>query len=336
MMKTGSFLDMDMTTLSQRLGEAYRWWIGELSAMLPVRFRSRGRRLSGPVAEYGTDGDYVLDGDLVSADDAAAPSSATLLIPSSLCLIRPVALPALRQTDLRKLVALDLDRLMPFAADTAYADVATDVDGATRVAALPKALAQEIYHGAVAHGISPTALGVAREDDGVLEFDFLPMLRADGSVPAAANGRHLWWTLVALLFLANVAVLIFKDVQSVSRVSALVDAQAPSALAARKLALRVAREDALRASLLRQRAADDPLSILAFASRVVPEGAWVQRLAWTGDTLRLAGYKQANVDMLSAVRKSGRFATVRASTSDVSAESTTGQPFDVTAEVGAK
>ena len=336
MMKTGSFLDMDMTTLSQRLGEGYRWWIGELSAMLPVRFRSRGRRLSGPVAEYNPDGGYLLDGDVVSSLETTATTSATLLIPSSLCLIRSVALPALRQADLRKLVALDLDRLMPFAADTAYADVATDVDGATRVAALPKTLAQEIYHGAVARGITPILLGVSSEDGGALDFDFLSMLRADGIAPAAANGRRFWWTLVALLFLANVAVLILRDVQSVSRMSALVDAQASSALAARKLALRVAQEDALRASLLQQRAAGDPLSILAFASRAVPEGAWVQRLAWTGDTLRLAGYKHASVDMLSTIRKSGRFATVRASTSDVSAESNTGQPFDVTAEVGAK
>lgn len=334
-MKTGSFLDMDMTTTAGKLGDGYRWWTSELSGMLPLRFRRSGQRLRGAVIEYDAAGRFTEAGEpLVPSDgDTRGLRAGTIVVPSALALVRTVRLPALRAADLRGLVSLDMDRLFPFAADTAYVDVAAGGAGDTSVAALPKDQAHAIYEGAIAHGISPLAIGILHDEgDDRLAFDFLPQMQADGFAPPASDGRAFWWTLVALTFAANIGLLIFRDVQSVARTAALVEAQAPAANAARRLALRVSQEDQKRAEMLRLRSDNDPLAELAFASRTIPNGAWIQRLALSQDALRLSGYRQNGVDVLAPIRQSGRYLTVRASTADVSAESGTGEPFDIVAQ----
>ncbi len=338
-MKTGTILDSDMATLGLRLKDAFNWWLGELSAMLPSGSGRRAKPISGRVATYAADGALRLAGEdmpLDVAGDGASLRPATILIPASLCLVRTVSLPAMRQSDLRRLVTLDLDRLMPFPADGAYADViavsdASDGTITAEIAALPKVMLQDIYNAARAHGLAPLAIGVADGDDR-LRFDFMPALASDGVGVAPRSGFAFWWGLVALLFVLNIGILIFRDMQSVSRVAALVETQAPAASAARRIALQIAREDGVRAELIARRDENNALSALGRATTLVPAGAWVQRYSWNGDLLRVTGYKQANVDVAAALRKSGAFNTVRASTSDVAAESATGQPFDISAE----
>ncbi len=340
-MKTGTLLDADMTTLVRLTKDGVRWWVDELNAMLPAWAQRERRAISGLVVHYGADGNLRIEGDSMLLDGAyqgKAPRPATILIPEKLCLIRQVGLPAMRRSDMRKLVMLDLDRLMPFAADSAYADVAptgaVSADGKVdaTIAALPKVQIKAVYAAATEAGLAPRAIGIANTDDASLRFDFLPGLTEDGLAKQTRSGASFWWWLLAALFALNIGALIFSDMQSVSQLSALVESQQPTANAARRLALRIAGEEGLRGELLARRERDNALAALAFVTRVVPAGVWIQRYSWNGETLRLSGYKQGNVDVVAALRKSGGFASVRASTSDVAAESTTGQPFDVTAE----
>jgi hypothetical protein len=340
-MKTGTLLDADMTTLVRMTKDGARWWVDELNAMLPAWAQRERRAISGLVAHYGADGNLRIEGDsmpLDGADQGKAPRPATILIPETLCLIRQVALPAMRRSDMRKLVMLDLDRLMPFAIDSAYADVAptaaVSADGKADVAiaALPKTQIKAVYAAAIEAGLAPRAIGIASAGDARLRFDFLPGLAEDGLAAQPGSGAHFWWWLLAALFALNVGALIFRDMQSVSQLATLVESQQPSANAARRLAQRIAGEEGLRSELRARREKDNALVALAFVTRVVPSGVWIQRYSWNGETLRLSGYKQGNVDVVAALRKSGGFASVRASTSDVAAESATGQPFDVTAE----
>jgi hypothetical protein len=342
-MKTGTLLDADMTTLVQMSKDGARWWVDELNAMLPGWAQRERRAISGLVAHYGADGNLRIEGDsapLGSADQSKAPRPATILIPETLCLIRQVALPAMRRADLRKLVMLDLDRLMPFALDTAYADVAPtgtiSAEGKydAAIAALPKAQVKAIYAAATDAGLAPRAIGIADGDDASLRFDFMSGLVDDGLAKPTRSGVAFWWWLLAALFALNVGAMIFRDMQSVAQLATLVESQQPTANAARRLAQRIAGEEGLRGELLARRERDNALAALAFVTRTVPSGVWIQRYSWNGETLRLSGYKQGNVDVVAALRKSGGFASVRASTSDVAAESATGQPFDVTAEWG--
>jgi hypothetical protein len=340
-MKTGTILDADMTTLMRLGKEGARWWVDELNAMLPAWMHRERKALSGLVVHYGADGNLRVEGDPALLDGATQDKAlrpATILIPEKLCLIRQTALPTIRRSDMRKLVMLDLDRLMPFALDTAYADVAptgsTSADGKSDVAiaALPKTQIKAIYEAAAEAGLAPRAIGIADNDQASLRFDFLPGLVEDGLATQTRSGAAFWWWLLAALFALNVGALIFRDMQSVSQLAALVESQQPTANAARRLAQRIAGEEGLRAELLARRERDNALAALAYVTRVVPSGVWIQRYSWNGQTLRLSGYKQNNVDVVAALRKSGGFAAVRASASDVAAESTTGQPFDVTAE----
>ncbi len=342
-MKTGTLLDADMTTLAQALKDGARWWVDELNAMLPGWAQRERKAISGLVAHYGADGTLRVEGDtspLGPVNEGQAPRPATILIPETLCLIRQVALPTMRRGDMRKLVMLDLDRLMPFALDSAYADVAptgtVSADGKAdaAIAALPKAQVKAVYAAAIKAGLAPRAIGIADSDDASLRFDFLPGLVEDGLATQTRSGAAFWWWLLAALFALNLGVLIYRDVQSVAQLAALVESQQPTANAARRLALRIANEEGLRGELLARRERDNALAALAFVTRSVPSGVWIQRYSWNGETLRLSGYKQGNVDVVAALRKSGGFASVRASTSDVAAESATGQPFDVTAEWG--
>ena len=336
-MKTGTFLDLDMASIGGLLRGGVRWWLDELAALVPARWQRRERPMQGLIVHADSDGGLIADGEPLYAD-ANGSRAATVLLPEKQVLVRDVVLPALRAADLQKLVALDLDRLMPFPAGSAYCDVSsaitpTSVECTTeaRIAALPKAQLLSWYQTALDHGLAPRAIGIASNDGKTIEFDFLPALIADGEA-VKNSGAQPWWILVGLLFVANIGLMVWKDVQSVSRVQELVDTQQPLVAASRKLSLRLTGEDKVRGELIETRRSDNALAALAFVTRSMPAGAWVQRYSWNGEVLRISGYKQDKVDVLNALRKTGAFASVRASTSDVAAESATGQPFDITAE----
>ena len=93
-----------------------------------------------------------------------------------------------------------------------------------------------------------------------------------------------------------------------------------------------ARQFELNADLLAaERGSHDVLGALGSVSAALPSGAWVQRYAWSGRSVRLTGYKRQGVDVLAALRHDPRFANVRSANSDVIAEIPAGQPFDITA-----
>ena len=73
--------------------------------------------------------------------------------------------------------------------------------------------------------------------------------------------------------------------------------------------------------------------MLAQVSEAVPDGAWVQRYAFEGNALRLTGYRQPDADVAGALRKLPLFASVKSAQSDEAAAISTGQPFDLVAQL---
>lgn len=335
--KTGTFLDLDMTSLGQHFGEFWRWWVSEISAMVPRPLRQARKRVSGTIAFWHDDATLWVDGE---AYEAGRERSAVIIIPENQILVRSTMMPALSIADLRKIVMLDLDRLMPFPPDSAYADVIFSNEQSesgrreVQIAAIPKDLARSIDQAARSNGLIPTAIGMISDD--VMTFDFLPAMQIDGSVPAPDNSRKFWWSLVAILFALNLGLLVYIDEQKVNRLNDLVESQSLSAIGARKVAGRISKEDQLRGEILLQRERNDAVAQLALTTRQMPEGVWVQRYSANGDVLRIAGYKQDGTDLLGKLRKSGSFSAIRTSISDGAAESGTGQPFDITAEIRGK
>ncbi|MBY0344728.1 MAG: hypothetical protein K2Q29_12820 [Sphingomonadales bacterium] len=340
MIRTGTILDMDMTSLGAALREGWDWWTGELAAMVPARWQTKERKLSGPRAAFDAEGALWLDG---AALDPVAEGARRQLMPVVLPPAAAIAtrsmLPRLAPRDLSRMVALELDRLLPFPPGTAIAGARALAEQAepgharvpTLVAGMPQARAAALVEAARTRGIEPLALLWQSPDDEALTIDLLPALVASGAITPRRDSRPFWWGLVAALFLANVGLMIWRDIAATSAFAAEVEAQATTGSAARALAGRLAREAALRRQLVAERDANDPLGLLALTTVALPEGAWVQRYVWTGESLRITGYKAPGSDIQTALRRTGRFASLQTSVSDPTAEGGGGQPFDVSA-----
>jgi hypothetical protein len=340
MIRTGTLLDMDMSSLGAALREGWDWWTEELARMVPDRLQPRPQALSGPKAEFAEDGTLFWDG---TALDPVAEGSRRrvmhVVLPPGAVMATRTALPRLGSRDLARVVALELDRLLPFPPGTAIAaaNALPDADGAgqakvaTVVAGMPTARAVSMVEAARAAGIEPLSLTWRSPEDDRVTLDLLPALVASGRITPRRDTRLFWWGLVAVLFLANCGLMIWRDIAATNAFAEEVAASQATSTAARALAGRIARETNLRKTMAAERDAHDPLNILALTTVALPEGAWVQRYAWTPETLRLTGYKSPGSDIQSALRRTGRFASLQASVSDPTAEGGGGQPFDVSA-----
>lgn len=337
MIRTGTLLDADMRTLMQSVANGWRWWVHELAGMLPQGWRARRRRLRPPLVAWSVETGLEI-GDLATGAQRRA-AAVTIVLDRALLLERSVELPATSIENLRKLVALDLDRLFPFGADSAYCDVAITGPGSNeatvsaRVAILPKRDGLAVVDALAEYALTPRAIVVA--DGDAVAFDFLPAIRTEKQLAQNGQARAGWWMAVVLLFVANLGVLIYSDIAATRQLETAVADQSFSATAARTLAATIARENRSRAELVRRRQRADALAILALASRAMPDGAWVQRFSWSGNELRLSGYKQPDVDLVPVLRRTGSFKSIRTTSSEVATDSADGQPFDITATLGA-
>lgn len=340
MIRTGTVLDMDMSSLGTTLREGWDWWTGELAAMVPARLQPQGRKLSGPSAAFDAAGDLWLDGAaLEPVAEGARRRLMPVVLPPAAAIATRTMLPRLAPRDLARMIALESDRLLPFPPGSAIAAAralsAEAEPGAARVptlvAGMPQARAAALVASARECGIEPLALVWQSPEDEGLTIDLLPALVDSGAVPARRDSRPFWWGVVAALFLANIGLMIWRDIAATNEFAAEVEAQAATGSAARALAERLAREAALRKSLIAERDAHDPLSLLALTAVALPEGAWVQRYSSTPESLRITGYKAPGSDIQIALRATGRFASLQTSVSDPTAEGGGGQPFDVSA-----
>lgn len=340
MIRTGTLLDMDMTSLGVAVREGWDWWTGELAALVPARLQGRERKLSGPSAAFDGAGELWLDGAALGpVAEGARRRLLPVILPSAAAIATRTMLPRLGTRDLARMIALESDRLLPFPPGTAIAGARALAHEAepgharvpTMVAGMPQARAAALVEAARARGIEPLALLWQSPEDEGLTIDLLPALVASGAISARRDSRPFWWGLVAALFLANIGLMIWRDVAATNTFAAEVEAQAATGSAARALAGRLAREAAVRKALLAERDAHDPLSLLALTAVALPEGAWVQRYSSSAESLRITGYKAPGSDIQAALRATGRFASLQTSVSDPTAEGGGGQPFDVSA-----
>lgn len=332
MIRSGTFLDTDMGTLGRIAARGWSWWVDEMAGMLPAALRPRraippGQRLSWDGVELR----------VAAHGGPPQAGAASVLIDPALVLTRTVDRPALPLGDLKRMIALDLDRLTPFALDSAISDAATIGPGSlpnmvqVRVAAIAKPVAEAIATACADAQIVPRAIGLADADGSTLAADFLPAMRSVGLIGTGRSAAGIWWAAVALGFALNLALLVYQDMARVETLQALVDQQQRPAGAARKLAAAIQREEQRRDTLLAERRAGDALGVLALTSRTLPRGAWIERLAWDRSQFRISGYKPASLNLLKALRDSGKFEAIRTTVADVATESAEGEPFDISA-----
>ena len=336
-MKADTILNADMATLAGWLREGWRWWLDELSAMVPPSWRGN-RREAGPLAYYQANGTIeILRGKQGSADQ---PCCTNLAVPASLALMRQVDLPAMSKADMRQYLSLEAGRLFPLSDASLIVDAEAGrrEAGASvlamRVAALHRETILQALAAAQAAGLSPRRIALV--DAAVperLAFDFAPQLRNEGVLPPLSQQPLLWWSLVCFAFLLNIGLLVWRDQQSVARLQAAVDAQAPAVTVYRAIAGRSASIEQAARTTVARRAQQNALGDLAAATFALPDSAWVQRYDWDGRALRIAGYLRPPTDVVAALGKNGRFTNVRTSAADVQADIPIGQPFDISADI---
>lgn len=335
-MNAGALLNADMATLARGLRAGFAWWREELGGLLPARLRSAFDARPATRADWLPGGGFALRrGDRTISLDAARrrPLPVTAVLPASHGLVREVTLPLLGAADTRRLVMLDIDRLLPFPPGAAYADVVslTREPAASRqtvaVGAVPRAVAREVVEAGARRGLRVGALGL--ETAGGVRFDFVPALAADTVDGAGQAARRFWWTVIAIALLLNLALLVGRDVQQLRRLEELVSAHGEAAASARALRQRVIAEDARRRALIAARDRREPLTTLATLTRLLPDGVWVQRLSIDGGSIRLVGFRDDRADVLAALRRTGRFANLRAGASDSGGGPGGVRPFDI-------
>jgi Tfp pilus assembly protein PilN len=240
--------------------------------------------------------------------------------------------------DVRRMMSLDIDRLSPLSADLIHYDMEivdrAEGEGPQRVmlGIIPRADAALLLDRARADGFAPVALAACAErGDQPPRFDFLPQVMLAEGQPPRDRTRLYLWAAVAALIVANLAVLVGRDIIEVSRIRTAVEGQQPVVDAVARLRRRVQTEEKRRIDLLARGRRDDPLRMLNVLTQALPVGAWVQHLEWNGQTLRIVGFKRADIDLVAAIRGSGAFTNPRALAAEPSGP-TPVRPFDITAD----
>lgn len=332
-------LDADMRTIGQWLLQGWRWWIDELRALVPSRLR--------PTAIDSTPRFAVERGALVALASgkggiAMLPKAGrrvTIAIPAGDCLVRTITRPAIGERDLQRMVAFEAASLLPIPPGSAL--VAARVAGAAEasgkiridVAGLPIENAREVARLVVGAGVVPLAVVLAETNRQAPPLDFAPAMRAAGLLARRRSATPLLWGLVAVLLASNIVLWIWRDAAQVAQFERLVAEQQPAVTIAQAIARRGEQDRRLIARSLALRRVRDPLQAIAAVSGALPTGAWLQRLAWDGGSVRLAGYRPARADVATALRRSGRFADVRTMGESTQATMPTGEPFDLAAKV---
>lgn len=333
-------LDADMRTIGRWLLEGWRWWLDELRAFVPARFR--GARSSAGLPCVFRDGALVPLGRTGAGripEKPKAGTRATILVPDALCLSRVIARPALGERDVQRMVALEAETLLPIPAGSAVVagriKGPADVPGKIliEVAGLPVEQARAIARAVESAGIVPVGIvtGAAAGARGPL--DFAPAMRALGILTRRRSATPYLWGLVALLLLLDIGAWIWRDAAQVARFEQIVAGQQPAVTVAQAIGRRADHDRRIVAQSLSLRRTHDPLQVMGEAGAALPPGAWLQRYVWDGASIRLAGYRPPKVDVATALRRSGRFAEVRTASDETQAAIPAGDPFDISARV---
>ena len=333
-MELGAILNSDVGSVRASASRALHWWLGQLEELLPA---SRRRRSRGPRQLVVWDGSSLSFVTKRGVTDRMPRANArvTLAVPATFAFKRTLQLPRLGSADLRQLVELEAERLSPLPASESLVGMQIlgpgEAAGTVSVGAavLPQLVAEQALAAAGDVGLAVTSVGLLSGNERTAQFDFMPALRRRGLVPIVRSPAAIWWLIVAFAIALNVAVLVIRDQQSVDRLSAVVDEQAPAVTAARAIQQRADDFDSSAQNVAAQRRSHDVLGALGIVSQDLPVGAWVQRFSYSGGTARLTGYRRKDVDVPAALRRDPRIAQVRMNSAQLVTDTPVGQPFDL-------
>ena len=317
-------------------GAVWRWWTGELQALLPRSLQRAVPRPpaatllhagdnawrfadgSGQRAGFSVDpglADKDLARQILSASDGLSLKRLAVVLPAARGLRRRIELPLVAERQMLPAVALQVDRLTPFKPETvrmAVRLVERDaVEGKLTVDCVfvQRAVSDAIEQRLGGLGFAVERFDIAGEDGQPQGFSLvspeaLPVEqgRAWGKLALVAIAAGAW-------FVAGLMVESARE-QEIAAWQARVDELRPQA--ARSIGLR-ARLDSLAqpAALASSHRGDAVLSVLAELTRLLPDTARLTEFDQEGGRVRIAGVAQDAAGLIRLIEASPRFRDVR-------------------------
>lgn len=283
-----------------------RWWGGELSALVPVRWRQMfagGDRWYA--IERGTNA-WVLrrSGDtlaLAEADDAdtaehranvikralaesdPADRRIALVLPPAQVLRRRLVLPVAARDNLRQVVGYDLDRQTPFRSEDIHFGVRELDEGGpegrfvAELAATPRAFLDPLLDELATFGVTPDRVDVP-SGHGLAGVDLLPPARAPKRVDRRRRLNLALIALIVVLLVGAMAGWLHNRQVALETMRADVDAMQGDAQRVKALRQRLM-ESAGASGFLVRRKGESPsiLPVLEELTHRLPDDTWLER-----------------------------------------------------------
>lgn len=318
------------------IGAVWRWWMGELQALLPGGLRRAVPRPPAVTLLHADDsgwrfvdgsgaGDgFTVDPSLADKDLAREILGASagmslkrlaVVLPAARALRRRIELPLLTDRQMLPAVALQVDRLTPFKPETVRMAVrlverdAVEGKLTADCVFVPRSASDPVGERLAALGFTVERFDIAGEDGLPQGFDLV----APEALPAEAGPA---WGKLALVAIAAVAWWLAGVMLDSAREQEIGSWQARVAdlrpQAARSVALRSRLDSMARpAALAAAHRGDAVLSVLQELTRVLPDTARLTEFDQEGVRVRIAGVAREAASLITLLEASPRFRDVR-------------------------
>jgi general secretion pathway protein L len=328
-------LNTDHEAIIQWLRHAFRWWMGELTDMVPARWRERFLTRASVSAEFH-EHEIVYRKDDTGEILAERPrKSVKVLLPAANVLVREIELPVLPVSDVKRMVTLDLDRLTPFRAEQVLFDteiISRDEEAGRQkllLGVVHRSFADAILERARANDIVPAAISVESGGWDRPRLDFLPAIREAAGGTAARRRAAYFWAAAGVLLVFNLFMLTYRDANATAQLREAVESQQSPVTVAMRLRDKVQKEEARRTALMNQKKQNSPLPVLEAVTNALPNGAWVSHFEWNGRTVHVRGIQKDAPDLLAKLEAAPLLRNARSLTSDPQTVAVSGGAFDL-------
>lgn len=315
---------------------AWRWWLAELSEMLPENLRrivaTANQRLI-----ISTDGDEFImhHGSAKTLQEIGRISSTAedtpefsmpddtqqcrLLLPQDQVLIRTLTLPLAAEENLREVLSFEMDGQTPFTADQVYYDfVISERSSAGKTLSLqlfvaPRHVVDNALAKLAAAGIQPDVIATQGLDSKLEEsINLLPEDKRSN------RNAILHWvnaslaTLAILLVATAIALPLIQKDQMIHLLEAEVQAAAVAAQASSQLRQEVEKLVGGSSYLTRKKKTESTIvDLLDVMTGVIPDHTWVNRIDISNDEIQLQGQSGSAAGLIALIEASPTFGNAR-------------------------
>lgn len=323
---------LDLAALA---GAGWRWWIGELSAMLPAGIAAAlGRRGGGVVID-------LLDDEIVATGAGGAellrlsrrategarlsPALRHMLegarivarLRSEAVLRRNVSLPFAARRELRRILDFELERQSPIDPELVYFDyrIRSRDRRANKLEVELRIIRRETVDEALALcralGLDVAGIAIAGEAGSTADSEFRPSQalsapprRRRRAIPALAAGA-------AALAAAVIVVHLIRYEAAATALAAEVAQAKAASRETEALGRQIVQEREKAGFVLRQKEAPLMAKILAEVTRRLPDGSWIFQLEIRGNEVRIHGYSPQASSLIGLFDDAPMFANAR-------------------------